>query len=124
MENVKIERGILIADQETDILVKTVGGLYKLNISSMTDRTYSVNENIIGIILENKFCICHSLILTTGETYFGRILNNTFNSTSFRFQIIKDFSEIDYRSHRLLEKYNLGPEIILKKEQVKNFDDE
>lgn len=124
MKKVKIQRGILITDENWDFGVKTVGGIYKLNTKSMTDQTYSVNQKLYGIILENKFCICHTLSLKTGESYFGFILNNTFNSPSFRFQTINGFSGIDSNSSDLLKECDTGLEIILKKEAVKDFEDD
>jgi hypothetical protein len=120
----KIERGIIIADQYSDVKVSTVGCVYPLNLSSMIDRTYYVNQKLFGVILENKYCICHELRLKSGERYFGYILNNTFNCTAFRFQLILDFKQQDHIGFNLIKKYSLGEQILLKKENILDFDDE
>lgn len=117
----KIERGILKFDPLEDVMVITPGHIYKLNVSSMTERDYFNEEKVYGVIINGGFTLCHDFILNTGQTHFGYILSNGFGSTAIRVQLITDFDPLNHRSFNLNKEYLAGPEIVLKKEAITNF---
>ncbi len=121
----KIERGIISADISNDhVHVRGVGTLYKLNSASLFERSYKNYESVLGVILEKEYTVCHEFELTTGEKFFGYIINNGFGSNAVRVQVINDFDHKTHFPYNQDKDYVLGPQLVIKKESILDFLDE
>lgn len=118
----KIERGLLEASAHNEeINVRGVGALFKLNANSLFERDYDIREPVLGVIINNKYSVCHEFELKSGEKFFGYVLANGFGSNAIRVQIITDFDMQKHYPYNQDKDYNLGNELILKKENIVGF---
>ncbi|MBN8693506.1 MAG: hypothetical protein J0L69_09935 [Bacteroidetes bacterium] len=121
---VKIERGIIVAEIDTDdVYVHGVGKIFKLNIGSMFEREYKNKEQVLGVEIDKKFTLCHEFELNDDKKLFGYIINNGFGSTAIRVQTIKDFDKNTHYPFNHDKDYSLGEELVIKKESIVNFTD-
>ncbi len=119
---VKIERGIICSTEPNkEIAVKGAGFLARLNTKSLYERTYNVDEKVLGFVIDNSFNVCHLFQLKNGEEFMGYIVNNGFGSTAIRVRLIPSFSIVKYDPYNC--EYELGEERVIKKDDVVEFYD-
>ena len=119
MKKVNIERGILVLDDLERLHVYSPLHTYFLNTMSMFERTYLIDEKLLGVVVDKKFNICDDFILTDGTIYFGYISNNGFWSEAVRVQLIEGFDRRTYNPFK--NTYSLGKEIVIPKNDIENL---
>lgn len=120
---VKIERGIICTTEPNkEIAVSGAGFLARLNTKSLYERTYNIDEKVLGFVIDNSFNVCHLFRLKSGEEFMGYIVNNGFGSTAIRVRLISDFNLAKFDPYNAT--YELGEEKVLQKETINGFWDE
>lgn len=92
----KIERGIISFNNQNEMIVCLPGHIYKLNNNSFYRKTLSDDQNVLGVIVNNKFSICREFISTTGHFIFGYINKDMESAQEICVQSIKGFNRSNF----------------------------
>ena len=115
----KIERGILVVNDNANLLVRAPMQLYNLSTTSMWEIETKIGGkllSVIGVIVDKKFCICNEYKLKDGKTLYGYITNNDFTNNIVRIQTINGFDLKNFDPYN--SDYVLGEVIEVKKDDI------
>lgn len=107
----KIERGVISSNNHNEMIVCSPGHIYKLNHNDFYSKSISDQQNVLGVIINDKFSICREFISTTGHYMFGFIITKGNLPNQFRVQSISEFNPQDFNPFDA--NYPLGQEFTM-----------
>lgn len=108
----KIERGILIADDN----VQSVGGLYPINYSTFIQNKSKIGDKLLGFINVSLFNVCYKFTLKSEESFIGFIAINAEKSL-----LVQTIQEFDFRNLPFdfyVREYELGHRIKIERNEI------
>ena len=100
------------------MLVKIVMGMCKINSVSMRTKKHSDNDKILGVVIDNKFNLCHEFILNK-QKLFGYIIDNKDNEITV--QLIENYDRKKLEFDYYLKDYPNGKIIKIKKHEISHW---
>lgn len=102
----KIERGIIGFNNRNEMIVRSPGQIYHLNNESFFSRSLKENDKVLGVIVDNRFCVCREFISEKGEFIFGYLQGQaSFKKT--RIQTLCGYDQTAFDPY--FSDYILGP---------------
>lgn len=107
----KIERGVVSYNNHNEMIECSPRHIYKLNYNDFNTKSISDEQNVLGVIIHDKFSICREFIITTGHYIFGFIINKGDLPNQFWIQSISGFNHKTFNPFDA--NYSLGQDGII-----------
>ncbi len=114
----KIERGILVTDDEQRLRVRTVGHIYRINYATFLYDQSNVGDKVLGIVDNNLYNICYNFTLKNNRVkIFGFLIPDKYKSC-FLIQTINEFDINNIPFDFYLKDYPFGNKIEIERDEI------
>jgi hypothetical protein len=119
IHKVNIIRGIINIfqnEKKSIAAIEIVGDIKRINELYLPNKL-AKNEQVIGVLIGDKFNIVYDITLNNQQTKFGYIVGNGANGI-LKLQLIDGFSKFSY--NHCEPTYKLGKEISINESEIKD----
>lgn len=114
----KIERGILVTDDELRLMVHSVGCIHRINYATFLYDQSNVCDKVLGVVENNLYNICYNFTVKNNpENIFGFIVIDGMN-TYFLVQTIEGFNPFNLSNDFYIKDYNTGAKVKIERDEI------